>query len=201
MPAVDHWKAHGLDLSAVLHVPDLPAGAARRRIRDQDHRLDKALDNELLRIAAPAIERGAPVRATVAVRNEHRSVGAMLGGEVARRYGGVGLPGRHDRARRSSAPAGQSFGAFLPRGVTLRLFGDANDYVGKGLSGGRLVIRPHETAPFAGGGADHRRQHHPLRSDRPASCSCAAGSASASRCATPAPPRSSRAWATTAAST
>jgi glutamate synthase (NADPH/NADH) large chain len=148
VPAVGHWKARGLDLSAVLHVPDLPAGAARRRVRDQDHGLDKALDNELLRIAAPALERGAPVRATVAVRNEHRSVGAMLGGAVARRYGGAGLP--EDTIELDLVgTGGQSFGAFLPRGVTMRLHGDANDYVGKGLSGGRLVIRPHETAPFA----------------------------------------------------
>jgi glutamate synthase (NADPH/NADH) large chain len=147
VPAVDHWKARGLDLSAVLHMPPLPAGAARRRVRDQDHGLDKALDNELMRIATPALEHGTPVRATVAVRNEHRSVGAMLGGAVARRYGGAGLP--EDTIELDLVgTGGQSFGAFLPRGVTMRLHGDANDYVGKGLSGGRLVIRPHETAPF-----------------------------------------------------
>jgi glutamate synthase (NADPH) large chain len=147
VPAVDHWKARGLDLSAVLHMPSLPAGAARRRVRDQDHGLDKALDNELMRIATPALEHGTPVRATVAVRNEHRSVGAMLGGAVARRYGGAGLP--EDTIELDLVgTGGQSFGAFLPRGVTMRLHGDANDYVGKGLSGGRLVIRPHETAPF-----------------------------------------------------
>jgi glutamate synthase (NADPH/NADH) large chain len=147
VPAVDHWKARGLDLSAVLHMPSLPAGAARRRVRDQDHGLDKALDNELMRIATPALEHGTPVRATVAVRNEHRSVGAMLGGAVARRYGGAGLPADTIELDLVGT-GGQSFGAFLPRGVTMRLHGDANDYVGKGLSGGRLVIRPHETAPF-----------------------------------------------------
>ena len=147
VPAVDHWKARGLDLSPVLHVPELPEGAARRRIRDQDHGLDRALDNELVTLAAPALERREQVRAVVAVRNEHRSVGAMLGGEVARRYGGAGLPDDTIDVTLHGT-AGQSFGAFLPRGVTLRLFGDANDYVGKGLSGGRIVVRPFSTAPF-----------------------------------------------------
>jgi glutamate synthase (NADPH/NADH) large chain len=146
-PAVHHWKARGLDLGPVLHVPQLPEGAARRRIRDQDHGLDRALDNELITLAAPALERREPVRAVVAVRNEHRSVGAMLGGEVARKYGGAGLPDDTIDVTLHGT-AGQSFGAFLPRGVTLRLFGDANDYVGKGLSGGRLVVRPFSTAPF-----------------------------------------------------
>ena len=147
-PAVDHWKARGLDLGPVLHVPELPEGAARRRIREQDHGLDRALDNELITLAAPALEHREPVRAVVAVRNEHRSVGAMLGGEVARGYGGAGLPDDTIDVTLHGT-AGQSFGAFLPRGVTLRLFGDANDYVGKGLSGGRLVVRPFSTAPFA----------------------------------------------------
>ncbi|MDQ7904586.1 glutamate synthase large subunit [Phytohabitans sp. ZYX-F-186] len=146
-PAVDHWKARGLDLRPVLHIPRLPEGAARRRIREQDHGLDRALDNELITLAAPALERREPVRPVLAVRNEHRSVGAMLGGEVARRYGGAGLPDDTIDVTLHGT-AGQSFGAFLPRGVTLRLFGDANDYVGKGLSGGRIVVRPFSTAPF-----------------------------------------------------
>ncbi|GAA4684900.1 glutamate synthase large subunit [Phytohabitans rumicis] len=146
-PAVDHWKARGLDLTPVLHVPDLPEGAARRRIREQDHGLDRALDNELIALSRPALDDRVPVRPVVAVRNEHRSVGAMLGGEVARRYGGEGLP--EDTIDVTlHGTAGQSFGAFLPRGVTLRLYGDANDYVGKGLSGGRIVVRPFSTAPF-----------------------------------------------------
>ncbi|BCB73970.1 glutamate synthase large subunit [Phytohabitans flavus] len=148
VPAVDHWKARGLDLGPVLHVPQLPEGAARRRIRGQEHGLDRALDNELITLAAPALEHREPVRAVVPVRNEHRSVGAMLGGEVARRYGGAGLPDDTIDVTLHGT-AGQSFGAFLPRGVTLRLFGDANDYVGKGLSGGRIVVRPFSTAPFA----------------------------------------------------
>ncbi|MEH1126030.1 glutamate synthase large subunit [Micromonospora sp. CPCC 206061] len=146
-PAVEHWKAQGLDLAPVLHVPALPEGAARRRIRSQDHGLEQSLDNELIALVQPALVDREPVRAEVAVRNEHRSVGAMLGGEVARRYGGAGLPvDTIDITLHGTA--GQSFGAFLPGGVTLRLHGDANDYVGKGLSGGRIVVRPAASAPF-----------------------------------------------------
>ena len=147
-PAVDHWKARGLDLSPILHVPALPPGAARHRIRSQDHGLDRALDNELIALAAPALADGTPVRLLVDVRNEHRSVGAMLGGEVTRRFGGKGLPDDTIEVTLHGT-AGQSFGAFVPNGVTLRLIGDANDYVGKGLSGGRLIIRPFPSAPFA----------------------------------------------------
>ncbi|MEU8230808.1 glutamate synthase large subunit [Actinoplanes sp. NPDC048967] len=146
-PAVSHWKAKGLDLAPVLFVPELPEGAARRGVVAQDHGLEKALDNELIALAAPALAEGTEVRAEVAVRNDHRSVGAMLGGEVTRRYGGNGLPDDtiHFTLR---GTGGQSFGAFLPRGVTLRLIGDTNDYVAKGLSGGRVIVRPAETAPF-----------------------------------------------------
>jgi glutamate synthase (NADPH/NADH) large chain len=147
VPAVDHWKAKGLDLAPLLYLPRLPEGAARRRIVGQDHGLDKALDNRLLELAAPALADGSPVRAELPVRNNQRSIGAMLGGEVARRYGGNGLPD-DTIAFTLHGTGGQSFGAFLPRGVTLRLIGDANDYVAKGLSGGRVVIRPHEAAPF-----------------------------------------------------
>jgi glutamate synthase (NADPH/NADH) large chain len=147
-PAIDHWKAGGLDLAPVLHVPELPEGASRRGIVAQDHGLEKSLDNELIALAQPALVDGTAVKAEVAVRNEHRSVGAMLGGEVARRYGGNGLP--DDTIEFTlRGTGGQSFGAFLPRGVTLRLIGDVNDYVGKGLSGGRLIVRPDENAPFA----------------------------------------------------
>nr|WP_249412456.1 glutamate synthase large subunit [Micromonospora endophytica] len=149
-PAVDHWKAGGLDLQRVLHLPELPEGAARQGVRAQDHGLEKALDNELIALAEPALRPDAaatPVRAEVAIRNEHRSVGAMLGGAVTRRHGGAGLPADTIEFTLRGT-AGQSFGAFLPRGVTLRLHGDANDYVGKGLSGGRLVVRPDTAAPF-----------------------------------------------------
>ncbi|WP_194823047.1 glutamate synthase large subunit [Micromonospora sp. S-DT3-3-22] len=147
VPAIDHWKGHGLDLTRVLHTPQLPEGTARRGVRAQDHGLEQALDNELIALAQPALRDGSPVRVEVAVRNEHRSVGAMLGGEVTRRHGGAGLPDDTvEFVLRGTA--GQSFGAFLPRGVTLRLHGDANDYVGKGLSGGRIVVRPDAAAPF-----------------------------------------------------
>jgi glutamate synthase (NADPH/NADH) large chain len=146
-PATDHWKAHGLDLTPVLAMPQSPYGDARRRVRGQDHRLDAALDNELLRQAEPALATGAKVRIDIDVRNEHRSVGAMLGGEVVRRAGGLGLPDDTIDVTLHGT-AGQSFGAFVPKGVTLRLYGDANDYVGKGLSGGRLIIRPDQRSPF-----------------------------------------------------
>jgi glutamate synthase (NADPH) large chain len=146
-PAVAHWKAYGLDLSPILYVPSIAPGTDRRRTRVQDHRLGQALDNALIAGATPALERGEAVALSMTVRNENRSVGAMLGGEVARRHGGDGLPdGTIQVTLRGTA--GQSFGAFVPRGVTLRLHGDANDYVGKGLSGGRLVVRPDSTAPF-----------------------------------------------------
>lgn len=145
--AVNHWKAAGLDISPIFHVPELPEGAARRNTTGQDHGLDKALDNELIRLAAPALESGEPVRAQVEVRNVNRTVGTMLGHEVTKRYRGEGLPeGTIDLTLIGSA--GQSFGAFLPKGITLRLEGDANDYVGKGLSGGRIAVRPHRDATF-----------------------------------------------------
>jgi len=145
--AVDHWKASGLDLRPVLHVPELPEGAARHNTTGQDHALDKALDNELVRLAADALEKGEPVRAQVQIRNVNRTVGTILGHEVTKRYRGQGLPdGTIDITFTGSA--GQSFGAFVPAGVTLRLEGDANDYVAKGLSGGRIVVRPDRAATF-----------------------------------------------------
>jgi len=146
-PAVDHWKAHGLDLSPILFVPELPPGASLRKAQDQDHGLEKALDNKLIELAAPALADAHEVRAELGARNDQRSVGAMLGGEVTRRYGGTGLP-EDTIVFTLRGTGGQSFGAFLPRGVTLRLIGDANDYVAKGLSGGRVVVRPDEEAPF-----------------------------------------------------
>jgi glutamate synthase (NADPH/NADH) large chain len=147
-PAIDHWKAGGLDLTPLLHVPPLPEDAARRQTTKQDHRLERALDNALIAAASPALDEGTSVQLDLPVRNEHRSIGAMLGGEVVRRHGGDGLPDDTiDITLRGTA--GQSFGAWAPRGVTLRLLGDANDYVGKGLSGGRLIVRPDPAAPFA----------------------------------------------------
>jgi glutamate synthase (NADPH/NADH) large chain len=145
--AVDHWKASGLDLSPILHVPDLPAGTARRQVVTQDHALVKALDNELITLAADALENGTPVRAQLPIRNVNRTVGTMLGHEVTKRTGGDGLPDDTiDLTLVGSA--GQSFGAFLPRGVTLRLEGDTNDYLAKGLSGGRVIVRPDQSANF-----------------------------------------------------
>ena len=143
--AVAHWKASGLDLSPILHVPDLPEGAARRCTTSQDHGLEKALDNELISRAGDALERGVPVLIDTAVRNVNRTVGTMLGAEVTRRHGGKGLPDDTIDITLTGS-AGQSLGAFLPRGVTLRLIGDANDYLGKGLSGGRITARPPRSA-------------------------------------------------------
>ncbi|MDP9101664.1 MAG: glutamate synthase large subunit [Actinomycetota bacterium] len=147
LPAVEHWKAAGLDLSPVLHVPDLEAGTSLTRTTGQDHGLDQALDNTLIQLCDGALSDATPVRLELPVRNVNRTVGTMLGAEVTRRHGGVGLPdGTIDITFTGSA--GQSFGAFLPRGITLRLQGDANDYVAKGLSGGRVVVRPDLGATF-----------------------------------------------------
>ncbi len=146
--AVEHWKASGLDLSRVLYIHPLAEGAALTCQHSQDHGLDKALDNTLIALAEGALEEGRPVRLELPIRNVNRTVGTMLGYEVTRRWGGEGLPDDTiDISFRGSA--GQSFGAFLPRGITLRLEGDANDYVGKGLSGGRVIVRPFAQATFA----------------------------------------------------
>jgi glutamate synthase (NADPH/NADH) large chain len=145
--AVEHWKAAGLDLAPVMHVPQLPPGAARHAVTGQDHGLDRALDNTLIQLAEGALTSGSPVTLELPVRNVNRTVGTMLGYEVTKRWGGQGLPDNTiDISLRGSA--GQSFGAFLPRGVTLRLIGDANDYLGKGLSGGRIIAAPDPAATF-----------------------------------------------------
>jgi glutamate synthase (NADPH/NADH) large chain len=148
VPAVAHWKARGLDLTPVLHLPAVPAGAGRHRLRAQEHGLARSLDRALIAAAAPALTGGTPVVINRPVRNEDRSVGAMLAGEITRRIGGKGLPDDTIEVRLRGS-AGQSFGAFAVRGLTMRLIGDANDYVGKGLSGGRLVLRPDGAATFA----------------------------------------------------
>ncbi|MEU8959885.1 glutamate synthase large subunit [Streptomyces sp. NPDC048518] len=154
--AVSHWKAQGLDLEPLFHVPALPAGAVRHQVTVQDHGLEKALDNELIRLAGDALAAAGatdahPVRAQVAIRNINRTVGTMLGHEVTKKFGGAGLPDDTIDITFTGS-AGQSFGAFVPRGVTLRLEGDANDYVGKGLSGGRIIVRPDR-------GADHLAEY------------------------------------------
>ena len=145
--AVAHWKAKGLDLSAILHQPDVAPTVGRRCVREQDHGLDKALDNELIRQAQPALEQGAPVEITSPIRNINRTVGTMLGAELTRRWGAAGLPDDTIRIQ-FTGTAGQSFGAFVPRGISMTIAGDANDYFGKGLSGGRLAVYPPPQSPF-----------------------------------------------------
>jgi len=142
-----HWKAKGIDLSSILYAPTLPSRVARRCVQKQDHGLDQALDHALIAKAAPALEEKTPVTGSFAIRNVHRTVGAMLGGEIARRYGSAGLPDGTIHFRFHGS-AGQSFGAFVPSGVTLELEGDANDYLGKGLSGGRIIAYPPKTSSF-----------------------------------------------------
>ncbi|MFF0397923.1 glutamate synthase large subunit [Streptomyces sp. NPDC005248] len=154
--AVTHWKAQGLDLQPLFYVPELPEGAVRHQQIEQDHGLAKALDNELIKLAADALNADSaadaqPVRAQIAIRNINRTVGTMLGHEVTKKFGGAGLP-QDTIDITFTGSAGQSFGAFVPSGVTLRLEGDANDYVGKGLSGGRVIVRPDR-------GADHLAEY------------------------------------------
>ena len=144
--AIDHWKANGLDLSPLLIAPK--DNSPRRNLTKQDHGLVNALDNELIKLSAQALNKATPVRLEMPVRNVNRTVGTMLGAEITRKYGGAGLPADTiDITFHGSA--GQSFGAFVPSGLTLRLYGDSNDYVGKGLSGGRVIIRPDEKAKFS----------------------------------------------------
>jgi len=139
--AISHWKAKGLDFSRILHKPEAGPGVAIYNCEPQDHGLDKALDLELISQAAPALERGEPVQIEIGVRNYNRTFGTMLSGRVAEKYGHLGLPEDtiHIKAK---GTAGQSFGAWVARGVTIELAGEGNDYVGKGLSGGRLIIYP-----------------------------------------------------------
>ncbi len=151
-PAVDfwkdHWKAKGLDFSAIFYNPPVPSRVARRRVQAQDHGLEQALDHKILLQVRDALEGLTPIQVKFAVRNVHRSVGSMLSGEIARRYGSAGLPEETVRIGLTGS-AGQSLGAFLAKGVTLTLEGEANDYVGKGLSGGRIVAYPPRGSGFA----------------------------------------------------
>jgi glutamate synthase (NADPH/NADH) large chain len=144
--AVEHWKTVGLDLTPIFHAPDVEG--SRRRTRGQDHGLEKALDNTLIQLCEGALTEARPVRLELPIRNVNRTVGTMLGHEVTKRYVDAGLPdGTIDVTFTGSA--GQSFGAFVPRGITLRLLGDANDYLGKGLSGGRIIVLPNRLATYA----------------------------------------------------
>jgi glutamate synthase (NADPH) large chain len=145
--ANDHWKAKDIDLSAILYYPEMPSRIARRCVQAQDHGLSEALDYKLIEFARDSIDNGTPIEIKLPIRNVHRTVGAMLSGEIARKHGSAGLAENTIRFQFSGS-AGQSFGAFLAKGVTLELEGDANDYVGKGLSGGRLIVYPPRTATF-----------------------------------------------------
>jgi len=146
--AVEHWKASGLDLTPILTAPAPASSSARRNTVTQDHGLEAALDNELIRLSGDALDNKNPIKLQMAIRNGNRTVGTMLGSEITRKYGGQGLADDTiDITFHGSA--GQSLGAFIPRGLTLRLYGDTNDYLGKGLSGGRVILRPDEKAKFA----------------------------------------------------
>jgi glutamate synthase (ferredoxin) len=148
-PERGNWKTRHLDLSAILAQPEVPPEVGRYCQQAQDHGLEQTLDRrELLALCAPALERGEPVAADLPIRNANRTVGAIVGSELTRRWGAAGLP--EDTIRlQFRGSAGQSFGAFVPRGITLILEGDANDYIGKGLSGGKIVVYPPPDARFA----------------------------------------------------
>ena len=146
--AIEHWKAEGVDLSEILHRVEAEDGVAVRHAETQDHDLRGALDNELIERCKPALEDAEPVHLRVQIRNTNRTVGGMLSGEVARRYGGEGLPDGTIRIDFEGV-GGQSFAAWLARGVTFKLSGTTNDYVGKGLSGGRLAVAPPEDVGYA----------------------------------------------------
>ncbi len=146
--AADHWKARGLDCSSILYRPEAGPDVATRKVREQDHGLDKALDRTtIIPICRPALERREPVSLELPIRNVNRTVGTLLGHEVTSRYGADGLPDDTIRICFTGS-AGQSFGAFVPRGITLTLEGDSNDYLGKGLSGGKIIVFPPRESLF-----------------------------------------------------
>ncbi len=145
--AIDHWKASGLDISPLLAVPQNPYNQTLHHSVGQNHELDAALDNQLIAECQPAIMDGKSVEVKVRINNVHRTVGTMLGSEVTKKWGGAGLPDGTIKIHFTGS-AGQSFGAFVPKGIEMRLEGDANDYVGKGLSGGRLIVHPDTKAKF-----------------------------------------------------
>lgn len=144
---INHWKAQGIDLTNILHKADVPENTAISHVSRQDHGLERALDNQLIEQCREAIEGQTPVKFETAIRNINRTVGTMLSSEIARRYGLPGLPDNTIQIKFEGS-AGQSFGAFLAHGVTLTLEGDSNDYVGKGLSGGKIIIYPSRKATF-----------------------------------------------------
>lgn len=149
LKAIDHWKKQGVDLAPLLHMPEVPEGTSRYCTRQQNHGLEETLDlTHLLDLAAPALERGEAVGAVLPICNVNRATGTILGSEVTRLYGAAGLP-EDTITFRFEGSAGQSFGAFVPRGMTLTVEGDANDYTGKGLSGGKVIVKPSPQATFA----------------------------------------------------
>ena len=150
--AISHWKSQGLDFSRVFHDPEVGEGVARSHVEEQDHGLEKALDHRLIAQSRPALEKGEKISFISPIRNVNRTVGAMLSGEVAKRYGHAGLPDDSIHIQLEGT-AGQSVGAFLAHGITLDLVGEGNDYVGKGLSGGRIIVRPN--TEFRGRGTDN----------------------------------------------
>ncbi len=196
---IEHWKARGLDFARIFYQPPMPADVARKHVDGQDHGLARALDHKLIEQSRSALERGERVSFITPIRNVNRTVGAMLSSEVARKYGHAGLPDDTIHIQLNGT-AGQSFGAFLAHGITLDLVGDANDYTGKGLSGGRLVVRcPND---FRGAGTRTSSSATPRSmAPLPARRSSTAWPASALRCGCRAPPRWWKAPATMAAST
>ncbi|MFM8827498.1 MAG: glutamate synthase-related protein, partial [Actinomycetota bacterium] len=145
--AVEHWKARGLDIAPILEVPQNPYGSTPYQSVPQDHGLAEALDNELIAQSRMAILEGTPVSIAMPIRNVNRTVGTMLGHEVTKKWGGEGLPDGTIKIHFTGS-AGQSFGAFVPKGIEMRLEGDCNDFLGKGLSGGRLILHPHASSPL-----------------------------------------------------
>jgi len=147
-PAVDHWKARGLDLSTILFRPPVGPEVAIRKVVEQDHGLERSLDmTTLVPMCQPVLERREPIDIRLPIRNVNRTVGTILGSEITSRYGADGLPDDTIRIHFTGS-AGQSFGAFVPRGITLTLEGDSNDYIGKGLSGGKIIVFPPREATF-----------------------------------------------------
>src|SRR5258708_37986532 len=144
--AITHYKASGFDFSKILHRPDPGPGVPVRKMRDQEHGIESSLDvTTLIPSCLPALERGENVVLDLPIRNINRTVGTILGSELTRRHGGAGLPGDTIKLKFSGS-AGQSFRAFVPRGINLTLEGDSNDYVGKGLSGGKIIVYPPNTS-------------------------------------------------------
>ena len=196
---VEHWKQKGLDFSRLFTKPEMPASVGIYHSELQNHHLEKVLDRRLIAQAQAAIDRGAPVRIEETIRNTDRTAGAMLSGTIAKHYGHTGLPDDTIHVKLTGT-AGQSFGAWLVRGITFELEGEANDYVGKGLSGGRLIVYPPHDAsivPEESIIVGNTVLYGAVEGE-PIS---AAWAASASRCATPAPSRSWKARATIAANT